>query len=191
MKTIRGFKTELSPNNKQSTALLQHAGCARFAFNWGLGRKIEARERGEKNPSAIDLHKELNILKKTDYPWLYMSSKSAPQEALRDLDQAFKSFFRRCKQNTRGKKGFPKFKSKHNGVGSFRIYGAIRVRETHVKLPKIGWIILKEHEYLPTNVKILFATMSEKAGRWFVSLNMEIDNQDHNTGKDRLHPLDQ
>ncbi len=36
MKIIRGFKTELDPNDRQRTALLRHAGVARFAFNWEL-----------------------------------------------------------------------------------------------------------------------------------------------------------
>ena len=95
MKTQRGFKTELDLNNKQRTACLRHAGAARFAYNFALRRKIEAFQAGEKVPSAIDLHRELNRLKQTDYPWLYETSKCAPQEALRDLDVAFANFFRR------------------------------------------------------------------------------------------------
>jgi hypothetical protein len=39
MKTLRAFKSELDLNNKQKTASLQHAGAARFAYNWGLARK--------------------------------------------------------------------------------------------------------------------------------------------------------
>ena len=112
MKIIRGFKTELDPNDRQRTALLQHAGTARFAYNWGLERKIEARKNGEKNPSAMELHRELNALKQSEFPWMYESSKCAPQEALRDLDRAFANFFRNCKAKKKGKKGFPRFKSK-------------------------------------------------------------------------------
>ena len=33
---LRSFKTELAPNNEQFTKLLQHAGCARFAYNWAM-----------------------------------------------------------------------------------------------------------------------------------------------------------
>lgn len=180
MKIIRGFRTELKPNNRQRTLFLQHAGCARFAYNWGLEQCLRARENGEKKPSAIDLHKRLCRLKKTEFPWMYESSKYAPQEALRDLDKAFKHFFRRCREGAKGKKGFPRFKSKKNGVGSFRLHGAIRVSETHVQLPRIGPVRLKEHGYLPTSedVKILSATVSERAGRWFVSLQVEVESQD-------------
>ncbi len=57
MRTQRGFKTELDLNNKQRTACLRHAGAARFAYNFGLRRKAEAYQAGEKVPSAIDLHR--------------------------------------------------------------------------------------------------------------------------------------
>jgi putative transposase len=190
MKIIRGFKTELDPNNHQRTLLLQHAGVARFVFNWGLERKIEARKNGEKTPGAMELHRELNTLKKTEFPWMYEASKCAGQEALRNLDRAYTNFFRRCKSGTKGKKGFPRFKSKRNGIGSFRLTGSIHASETHVKLPVIGAVRLKEHGYIPTSdVRVLSATVSERAGRWFVSLQVEIENQDQHHEKDELHPI--
>ena len=69
------------------------AGAARFAYNWGITRKQAAYKAGEKTPSAIDLHKELNQLKKGELAWMYEVSKCAPQEALRNLDRAFDNFF--------------------------------------------------------------------------------------------------
>ena len=128
MRTQRGFRTELDLNNKQRTACLRHAGAARFAYNFGLQRKAEAYRAGEKVPSAIDLHRELNRLKQTDFPWLYETSKCAPQEALRDLDVAFAHFFRRVALKKAGqltgKVGYPRFKSRKRAIGSFRLTGA-------------------------------------------------------------------
>ena len=65
MKILRAYKTEINVNNKQKTLLSQHIGCARFAYNFALSKKKEAFDKKEKIPSAIDLHKELNKLKKT------------------------------------------------------------------------------------------------------------------------------
>ena len=56
----RGYKTELKPNNKQKTALAKHAGVARYAYNWALGRVIDKTSK----PNAIQLHKEWNVWKK-------------------------------------------------------------------------------------------------------------------------------
>jgi len=125
MNVLRAFKTELDLNNAQRTACARHAGAARFAFNWGLARKQQAYLDGQKTPSAIDLHRELNRLKKTELAWMYEVSKCAPQEALRNLDQAFANLFRRVKARRAGQKikvGFPSSNRKE-GLGQFSIDG--------------------------------------------------------------------
>jgi putative transposase len=177
MKVIRGYKTELDLNNEQRTACLKHAGCARFAYNWGLARSQEVYRATGKRPNAIQLHRDLNALKKTDFPWMYEVSKCAPQEALRDLDRAYANFFRRLElkkqRRWKGKPGFPKFKKKSKGIGSFRLTGSIHVFSDSIQLPRLGRMRLHEHDYLPTNAKVLSATVSEEAGRWFVSVQVE------------------
>lgn len=182
MKIMRAFKTELGLNNVQKTACIRHAGAARFAYNWGLVRKKEAFANGQKTPTAIDLHRELNGLKKTELSWMYEVSKCAPQEALRDLDNAFVHFFRRVKEKRAGKNvkgGFPRFNSKKNGLRSFRLTGVIHVFEKTIQLPRLGVVRLKERGYLPTSgAHILSATVSEKAGRWFVSLQVKMEVPD-------------
>jgi putative transposase len=177
MQVVRGYKTELDLNNEQRTACLKHAGVARFAYNWGLARSQEVYRATGKRPTAIHLHKELNQLKQTEYPWMYEVSKCAPQEALRDLDRAYTNFYRRVtlkKQGQwRGKLGFPVFKKKSKGIGSFRLTGSIKVSESRVQLPRIGKVRIHEQGYIPTHAKILSATVSEQAGRWFVSIQVE------------------
>jgi putative transposase len=161
---------------------MRHAGAARFAYNWGLERKITAYPSGEKRPAAIDLQRELNVLKKTEFSWMYEVSKCAPQEALRDLDRAFADFFCRVKEKKSGKNikvGFARFKSKKHGLGSFRWTGAIRVFEKAIQQARLGRLRLKERDDLPTSaVHILNATVSQRAGRWFVSLQVEMQIPD-------------
>ena len=149
MRILRAYKAELDPTCKQVEIFLQHAGCARYAYNWGLRKKIDAYKATGKSPSAIDLHRELNQLKKLPVedggvPWMYESSKCAPQEALRNLDTAYKGFFRRCKSGSKAK-GFPRFKSRKNGIGGFRLTGSIRATERTVQLPVLGELRLEEH----------------------------------------------
>ena len=177
----RAYKTELALNNTQVTACHKHAGAARYAYNWGLTRKQEAYKATGTSPTAIDLHRELNALKKTDLPWMYEVSKCAPQEALRNLDSAFAHFFRRytLKQQgkLRGKVGYPRLKTKKKGLGSFRLTGSIMVVPDAIQLPRLGRVRLKERGYLPmtgaAGVKVLSATVSEHAGHWYVSIQVE------------------
>lgn len=172
---FRSFKTEMAPNNVQRTLLLKHAGSSRWAYNWGLSRRIDEYKKTGKSLSAITLHKELVLLKnmpieKGGIPWMYEISKWAPQNALRNLDNAFKRFFCRCKKGDK-KKGFPKFKAKKDGIGSFQLASPIRIFEDQIQLPKIGMIRLKEKNYLPIGITKT-AAVTEQAGRWFVSIQV-------------------
>ena len=177
----RAYKTELDLTAAQRRACVQHAGAARWAYNWGLALRIAAYEKGEKTPYAMELHRRLNQLKRTDVPWMYDVSKCAPQEALRNLDTAYVNFFRRVELKKQGlfdgDVGFPKPKTKKQGLGSFRLTGTIRISERHIQLPRLGKLRLKERGYLPVDgtpeVKVLSATVSEKAGRWFVAVQVE------------------
>jgi transposase len=174
----RAYKTELDLNDQQITACKQHAGAARWAYNWGRRVKQERYRADKKSPTAIDLHRELNALKKTEIPWMYDVSKCAPQEALWNLDAAFQQFFRRCALKKQGKwtgkLGYPRLKTKKKGLGSFRLTGSIVLSDKAIVLPRLGRLRLKERGYLPTSgVAILAATLSEQAGHWYVSVQVE------------------
>jgi putative transposase len=182
MKVQRAYRTELRLNGEQRRRCLRSAGTARFAYNWGLRRKIDAYRETGRSPDAMRLHRLLNEQKKTEFPWMYEVSKCCPQEALRDLDRAFVNFFRRVKKG--GKPGFPRFKSRKRGIGGFRLTGSIRVEENAIHLPRLGRLRLKERGYLPAGKHVLSATVSERAGRWFVSalVEEEIDPPAHYGG---------
>jgi putative transposase len=173
MKVNRAYRYELKPNQKQCILLAKHAGTARFAYNWGLAQRIELYEKEKKSTNAIEQHKLLNSLKTTQFPWIYEVSKCSPQEALRDLDKAFKNFFRGLKQKQNV--GFPKFKTKgmHD---SFRLTGTIKIHNNMVQLPNLGILRLKEQSQLQG--RILSATISREADRWYVSLAVEQLQED-------------
>lgn len=167
------YKTEIKPNNKQKTFLMQSCGVSRLAYNWGLDLIKNDYEQGEKYKGAIGLHKALCAIKKAQFPFMYDVSKQAPQNSLRDLDKAMKNFWRGIKNKKHI--GFPKFKSKKYSKNSFRIDGAnIDVTDNFVKLPKIEKIRLKERNYIPTeNIKVLNCTISKEINRWFISVSVQ------------------
>jgi transposase len=79
----------------------------------------------------------------------------------------------------RGKPGYPRYKTRRKGLGSFRLTGSIHVYEQLIDLPRLGRLRLKECGYLPmSGVHILSATVSEEAGRWFVSIQVEEEVPD-------------
>ncbi len=174
MKVNQAFRYQLKPNVSQRILLAKHAGTARFAYNWGLAERIKlfsSREGKDRFTTSMAQHKILNALKSTEFPWMYEVSKCSPQEALRDLDKAFKNFIEGRKQGRNV--GFPKFKKK--GVHeSFRLTGSIRVNSGSVQLPRLG----KVRTFEATGKfkgRILSATISLQADRWFVSLTVEVE----------------
>ena len=183
MKVNRGYKTELDLTDQQRQACIRHAGAARYAYNFGLARKIEAYRSGQKVPTAIDLHRELNALKKGELAWMYEVSKCAPQEALRDLDRALQQLLPRVGREEGRQEGPDRAPANSNpgrkASAAFRLTGAIHVHEKHIQLPRLGKLRLKEKGYIPTEgVHILSATVSERAGRWFVSVQVEMEIPD-------------
>ena len=176
---LKAYRIQCYPNNVQKTLFRKNFGASRFAFNFALERKKLAFDKKERIPNAIELHRELNKLKGTDeLPWAYECSKCSFQEALRDCDKAFNNFFARCKKKIKGKKGFPKFKSKKNDKQSFRLTGSISVENDYCWLPRIGKIKLSEKDYFANDSKVLSATISRKADKWFVSFQVKHHTQE-------------
>jgi transposase len=152
-------------------------------------------------PSAYDLGRELNALKGNKFPWMYEVSKCAPQEALKNLATAYGNMFsdlhdpskrRGSSREHRRQCGrrhvrYLSPKSRKDGIGSFRLTGSITIEGGHIRLPRIGRVRLKEKNYLPPQARpykedeptergrprLLSVTVSERAGRWFVSLQVE------------------
>jgi len=159
---LLGFQTQLILNHKQTTLAAQHAGVARHAYNWGLEVCRQALENQQKLPTAIDLHKRLVAEVKQAHPWYYQVSKCAPQQALRNLEQALKRW-------RKGLGQFPRFKRK--GVqDSFYLEGSIRISGNRIKVPIFGWLRCAEllPATTPKNVVI-----SLRAGHWYISFKYE------------------
>ncbi len=186
MSTVRqAYRFALEPAPAQERAIRSHAGASRFAWNWGLARCKERYDAEGKWYSGIDLHKLWNAEKKADpaLSWWGENSKCAYQEAFRDLDRALKDFIKSEKGQRKGKRlGFPGFKKRGKCRDSFRFgAGTIRCAGTTVTLPRLGAI--RTHESTRKlarrlengTARILSATVSRAAQRWFVSFTVEAD----------------
>jgi len=177
MKILRAYKTELKPNNRQRGMFMNHSGAARFVYNWALADRIDRYKLGE-STNIYEQKRRFNALKDEVCPWIRETAYCVTAQAFANLDSAYKNFFRRMKQD-KGQKGFPKFKSRKRGIGSFTMRGCIHIESNRIKLPRIGWVRLKETDYLPTNgVKILSVNIPERAGRWFASIQLEMEVPD-------------
>lgn len=166
MQTL-AHKIELRVNNKQETYLSKACGVARVAYNWALAEWGKMYDAGEK-PNEGVLRKKLNAIKKEQFPWMLEVTKCAPQLAIKDdLNSAFTRFF-----NKQGK--YPKKRRK--GVRDrFHISNdQFDVKEDSIRIPKLGWIRMRES--LRFEGKVLSATISRVADKWFASIAVETEN---------------
>jgi putative transposase len=172
----QAFRYELAPTAAQAAVLANHAGAARWAWNWGLSVRQKAFQRRGQTLTAMELHRLLVRLKRTPrYGWLYEVSKCAPQEALRDLDRAYANAWRGRKRGRRV--GLPRFKKRGRCADRFRLTGTIRVEAGVVVLPRIGRVATKE----PTGKfrgRVLSVTCRREADRWYAALTVEVERPD-------------
>jgi putative transposase len=182
---VQAYRFALDPSPTQERALRSHAGAARFAWNWGLARCKELYEAERKWYSGAELHKLWNLAKKADpaLAWWAENSKCAYQEAFRNLDRALGDYVKSRKGERKGKRlEFPKFKKRGKARDSFRFgAGVMRCSGNTVTLPRLGSVRTHEDTVRLASkledgtARILSATVSRTAQRWFVSFTVEVE----------------
>jgi putative transposase len=180
VETLCAYRFEIDLNDRQRTRLEQACWLARIVWNWGLAAREKhydevvrpARERGEKARSLtrFDQINAWNAVKDELCPWAREFSTRIPEHVLEHLDLAYRGWWRSMARKDRRVRR-PKFKSRHTAKRSFRLRDSIHVDPTGVTLPRLGRLRIKGKATRVEGV-IRFATLSERAGRWFVSLTV-------------------
>jgi putative transposase len=170
---IISHKIRLDPNNKQATYFVKAAGTARFAYNWALAewQTQYAAWKDDNNlpkPSQFSLRKQLNALKREQFPWMLEVTKNAPQMAIIQLGVAFKNFFA-------GRAKYPQFKKKGKSRDSFTLTNdQFAIDACRIRIPHLGSVRMRET--LRFSGKILSATISRTADQWFASITVDTDS---------------
>ena len=179
---IKGHKIRLIPTKEQEELMFKSIGCSRFAYNWALNRSKEMYENNIKY-SMSNIRKEFTQLKKQDgYKWLNEISNTTMVESMRNLDKAFKQFFKT-------KKGHPKFKSKKKSKQSFyvRADSLYFLENKTCNIEKIGKVKYKTNYNLPigrNKCKFMNPYCSYDGKYWYLSFNLEINENQVNLNKD-------
>lgn len=133
---FKTFEYRIYPNKEQRVLLAKHFGCVRYVYNRALSVKSSYYERENKTLSRFELNSMITKWKKEEETsWLKEVQAQALQQAMVNLDSAFIKFFRE-------KRGYPKYKSKHDHRYS---YGSpqgnkIDFENGKIFLPKIKWV---------------------------------------------------
>jgi putative transposase len=162
-------RIRLDPNKVQATYLVRAAGTARFAYNWALAewqRQHAARQANPAlpAPSQLSLRRQLNAIKREQFPWMLEVTKNAPQMAIIQLGQAFQNFFARRAR-------YPRFRRKGVHERFSLTNDQFRVEDRRIHIPKLGWVRMREA--LRFIGRIVSATVSRRADRWDVSITVD------------------
>ena len=164
----KGIKFRIYPNKEQKKLINQTFGCCRFIYNKGLAMRNNSFKNGEKIGYKQTSSMLTGLKKKEEFIFLKKVDSIALQQSLRDLDRAFKNFFKK-----RAK--YPQFKSKHNNHYSYRTINQgnkIRIVGKYIKLPKVGYIKIKqsmEVGYI-NNVTV----KQTPTGKYFIVINVDF-----------------
>lgn len=168
-------KITLNLNNKQATYMARAAGVARFAYNWALcewQKQYEAwkADNSLPKPTQQALRRQLNAIKRTEFPWMLDVTKCAPQMAVIQLGEAFRNFFA-------GRAKYPKFRKKGVHDRFTLTNDQFDVDGSRIRIPNLGWVRMREP--LRFAGKIMSATVSRVADRWQVSITVDTEDLSH------------
>ena len=163
----KSYKFRLYPTEEQMVLFDKTFGCSRFIWNQMLADKIAYyKETGK-------ILKNTPAQYKKDYPWLKEVDSLALCNVQLNLQKAYQSFFKNKKHF-----GFPNFKSKnkmsHQSYKTNNNQGIMVINNHKIKLPKVGWVRLKQHRKMTGLIKS--ATISKTTtGKYFISILCETD----------------
>lgn len=184
-------KIALCPTPEQASYFARACGTARKVWNWALDEWNRQYAAGQK-PNAMALKKQFNAVKYDRFPWLKDMHRDSHAQPFEHLGRAWSRFFADLKAGARiapddkhlrrilRKQGVklaypPTFKKKGRCFDSFYVANdQFKVGGQAVRLPKIGHVAMTEA--LRFDGKILGATVSRTADRWFVAIQVEVPN---------------
>ena len=169
---LTAYKFRLYPNKDQKEMFSKYFGCSRVVWNKALELresyyKEHKNDKQKKGLNYYDTTRFLRELKrKEEYNWLKEANSQSLQQALMDLDKAFKAFFK-------GISKYPNYKKKTNKQ-SFRVPQFFNFTDNLLYLPKMGkGIKMEVHREFPRDKVRQLTITKTPTGKYFVSITVD------------------
>lgn len=187
---LRAYKVELNPTEQQKEKINQSIGVCRWLYNSYLAKNkqlyndykngILSKHESFTSANSFDkyINNEVKVLE--EYKWINACGSKARKKAICNAEIAYKRFFK-------GQSGFPSFKKK--GKSNVGLYFPKnnktdwKVERHRVNIPTLKWVRIKEFGYIPTNSKVVNGTVTEKNGRYYVSVVCDIELKENTKPK--------
>ncbi|MEB6549737.1 IS200/IS605 family element RNA-guided endonuclease TnpB [Heyndrickxia sporothermodurans] len=179
---LKAFKYRLYPTKEQQEYFSKCFGCVRFLYNQMLANRIELYEAYKHDKELLKANKPRTYTSfKKDFPFLKEVDNLALANAQLNLNKAYKKYFKEGS-------GFPKFKSKKRSRKSYTTNnqgGNIRIEGNAIKLPKIGFVKVRQHRLFDGLIKS--CTISQTpTGKYYVSVLVEMEDVEWIPAKNKI-----
>ncbi len=171
MEQKKAYKYRFYPSDEQKRILAQTFGCCRYVYNWALRQRTDAYyQHGERLYYEHTAQRLVRLKKQQDTVWLKEVSSVPLQQALRNLDRAFRNFFE-------GRAAYPTFKKKRHQQSATYASNAFTCNRQALTLAKMDApLSIVWHRPLPDGCKPSSVTITkDEAERYFVSILVEED----------------
>ena len=166
-------KIALFPDKETTEQFFQFAGTARWAYNECLKFRMDRYENEQLSTSIQQCIEHIQDLKHNnpDYDWVNSVPEAITKQAIKDLDKAYKKFFKEHK-------GYPKFKRKGKCEVSFyqRTDNFRQINDTHVKITGIKKPVKCSKCSIPKGVCNTRVTFDGKY--WYLSYSYKVTTDD-------------
>lgn len=173
------YQFRLYPTAGQEVALSRAFGCARVVYNDALHARRSAFEAGQRISDG-ELSKRLTAVKRTpEREWLGEVSSVVLQQALADLNTAYRNFFQSVTGKRKGAKvAPPRFRSRKDNRQSIRLTrNAFSVRPNgKLYVARIGELAVRWSRELPSDPSSV-TVIKDAAGRYFASFVVQGDDR--------------
>ncbi|MCX2952496.1 RNA-guided endonuclease InsQ/TnpB family protein [Lentzea sp. NEAU-D7] len=174
------YNYRVYPTPDQRDALARAFGCARVVFNDALHARRAAHVNGDPYLSDGELSKRVVTRAKTtpERVWLGEVSAVVLQQALADLNTAYRNFFASVTGKRKGRKvAPPRFRSRKDNRQAIRFTRNARftvLGNGRLRLPKIGDLDVRWSRDLPAEPSSV-TILKDAAGRYFASFVVTTD----------------
>ncbi len=175
------YSYRIYPTPGQQESLARAFGCARAVYNDALAARVAARREGDAYVTDRELSKRLTEAKKTpERSWYSETSSVVLQQALADLNAAYRNYFASISGKRRGSGvAAPRFRSRRDNRQSIRFTRNARFKVTaggRLRLPKVGDVKVAWSRELPSEPSSV-TIVKDAADRYFASFVVSVDDQ--------------
>jgi len=171
---FRTYKYRLYPTQSQEKRMFQVLTVCHNWYNMCLEERKLAWEYERRNVSKSEQYTKGKYYRRT-FPQAKIVSSHTMQSVADQLDNTFRSFFRRVKAGETP--GYPRFKGRnHFSSFSFKQFGCgVQIDGNHrLRLFGIGRVRVRWHRPIPETGKIKTCRIKYRAGQWFVTFAVEL-----------------